>query len=348
LKHIAFILTLLLAITSVKEVAAQDIHFSQFYNSPCNINPGFVGQFNGAYRFIANQRTQWRSITLPYSTFGFSAEARHLTLPDGVFNKKDSNKLATTWNTALSFYNDKAGDSRLKSNIIQLAVGKEISTGDNSHISPSVMLSFTGLSIDYSQLNYDNQWNGLAYDPNINPSENFARNQRSYLTTSIGAVFTNRWSNVKNFTAGIGVFNLTKPKQSFFDSPNVQLDSRVNLHAQYLFPINTTWLGEPIFLWSLQGAYRELNMGARAFYILEEKKWTSTRLYAGAVGRARDAGYVIAGIKHNEWEAGVSYDINTSNLKPASSGKGGFEFSFIYIVPSPPKSFPVKVCKDWM
>lgn len=327
---------------------AQDIHFSQFYNSPFNLNPGLNGQFNGAYRFIANQRTQWRSITLPYTTFGFSAEARHISLPDGVLNTKDGNKLSTNWNTAISFYDDKAGDSRLKSNCIQLALGREFSTGGNSYISPSIMLSYTGLSIDYSQLNYDNQWNGLAYDPNINPSENFSRNQRSYLSAAIGAVYVNQWSNTKNFTAGLSIFNLTNPKQSFFDSPSVKLDTRINLHAQYLFPINELWLAETLFLWSHQGAYRELNLGARAFYILEEKKWTSTRLYTGIVGRARDAGYAIAGIKHNEWEAGISYDINTSNLKPASSGKGGFEFSFIYILSSPPKPFPVKVCKDWM
>jgi hypothetical protein len=32
---------------------------------------------------------------------------------------------------------------------------------------------------------------------------------------------------------------------------------------------------------------------------------------------------------------GVSYDYNTSNLKTASNGNGGFEISLIYTAPDP-------------
>ena len=49
---------------------AQDIHFSQFYFSPLNLNPAATGIFDGDYRIAGNHRQQWRSVTTPYTTFG--------------------------------------------------------------------------------------------------------------------------------------------------------------------------------------------------------------------------------------------------------------------------------------
>ncbi len=339
---------ILVFLTNHKSSEAQDIHFSQFYNAPFNLNPALVGQFDGAYRFVANQRTQWRSVTIPYSTFGLSADAHQLVLPDGVLNPKDGKKLETDWNLGLSFFKDKAGDSQLTTNSIQLVLGKEFGMSNGGFISAAMMVGYTAMKIDYSALNYDNQWNGFNYDPNINSNENYARSQRSYLNMNLGTTYIKRFSKKENLTLGISLFNITNPKQSFFDDGYVKLDPRINFHVQYLFAIKEEWLAEPMLLWATQGPYKELNFGGRAHYMIMENKWLQQSIYFGAMGRARDAGYLIAGLRYNDWDVGISYDINTSNLKPASSGKGGFEFSAIYILPKAPKAFPAKYCKDWM
>jgi hypothetical protein len=44
---------------------AQDIHFSQFDQAMLWQNSAQVGAFNGQFRFAANQRNQWRSVTTP-------------------------------------------------------------------------------------------------------------------------------------------------------------------------------------------------------------------------------------------------------------------------------------------
>lgn len=326
---------------------AQDIHFSQFYNSPFNLNPGLVGQFDGAYRFIGNQRTQWRSITTPYSTLGLSADARHLRLTDGLLNSKDGKPLQTDWNVGLSFFTDKAGDSKLKTNMIHLILGKEIQVG-NGDFSPAIMLGYTGMHIDYSALSYDNQWTGLVYDPSINPGEQYARSSRGYFNLNLGGAYRLKLSRHEKLVAGCSLFNLTNPKQSFFDDGYVKLDPRFNLHGQYQFPIANQWDLEPMMLFASQGSYKEFNFGGLAHFTPEERPWAQRSLYFGVLGRAKDAGYVVGGIKYDEWEAGISYDINTSNLKPASSGKGGFEFSVIYIIPPPPVPVPVRICPDWI
>ena len=38
---------------------AQDIHFSQFYTSPLNLNPAMTGLINAGQRVTVNYRNQW-------------------------------------------------------------------------------------------------------------------------------------------------------------------------------------------------------------------------------------------------------------------------------------------------
>src|SRR5687767_15922439 len=57
----------LLFVISLK---AQDLHFSQFMNSPLTTNPANTGFLpNGDYRLGINYRNQWSSVmTVPYKT----------------------------------------------------------------------------------------------------------------------------------------------------------------------------------------------------------------------------------------------------------------------------------------
>jgi type IX secretion system PorP/SprF family membrane protein len=328
----------------------QDIHFSQFYQSPFNLNPALTGQFEGTYRFIANQRTQWRSVTTPYSTFGLSADGRNLELPDGWFNKKDGNALATPYHGGVSFYHDKAGDSHLRTTVLNLSAARDFIMGDDpsQRLVPGIMLGLTSMRIDYSELRYDNQWNGLLYDPSINPQENYARSSRSYFNLNMGLAYVRTISKREQITAGIGLFNLSNPKQSFFDDGYVKLDTRINIHANYRFQFHERWLAEPMVNFSTQGTYKEYLVGGLAHYVIEDKSWTYRTLYFGAFGRVKDAGYAVVGMQYDAWNVGISYDINTSNLRPASNGRGGFEFSVVYILPPKPVARPVKVCPDYI
>jgi hypothetical protein len=56
-------------------------------------------------------------------------------------------------------------------------------------------------------------------------------------------------------------------------------------------------------------------------------------LYAGAWYRLGDALIPYMGIEVNHFRIGVSYDINTSTLRPASFSRGGTELSIIYVNP---------------
>ena len=88
--------------------SAQDIHFSQFFNAPYAASPANIGLFDGQYRVGGIFRQQWRSVTVPYRTFGLGGDMTNVAGVEGL-------------GAGLWLYNDRAGDSRL--NTLHLSLG---------------------------------------------------------------------------------------------------------------------------------------------------------------------------------------------------------------------------------
>src|SRR5450631_3938296 len=62
---------------------SQDIHFSQFFETPLLRNPALAGIFTGDVRIQSVFRTQWNSVTTPYQTVSLNGEYK---LPVGRVN----------------------------------------------------------------------------------------------------------------------------------------------------------------------------------------------------------------------------------------------------------------------
>lgn len=53
---------------------SQDIHFSQFFETPLLRNPALAGIFGGDFRIQGVYRNQWNSVTVPYQTASLNVE----------------------------------------------------------------------------------------------------------------------------------------------------------------------------------------------------------------------------------------------------------------------------------
>ncbi len=319
-------------------LVAQDIHFSQFEVAPMVYNPALAGVFDGDARFIANQRTQWRSVTIPYSTIGFSADVNGALERDAL-------------GAALSLYQDRAGDSRLNTFRADLAASYRIAaSADSAHsFFAGLQMGVTHRAIDYSDLNYDNQWNGFAFDPNTDPNEQYTREARAHVNLNVGFAWHYREDRRNELTAGISLHHLNRPEQSFFDDPSINLDMRFSLTAFGVRQINEEWDAMGGLLLSRQGTYTEFIPGAGARYVMNESRGLFRAVFGGIYWRTRDAGYILAGVHYDDWRVGVSYDINTSDLRPASAGRGGLELSIVYILRKfEPPVIRRRLCPDYL
>ena len=100
----------------------QDLHFSQFQNSPLNHNPALTGIFSGDQRFAANYRHQWFSVPVEYLTFSASYDQK--------FRRDGANSF---WSAGALFNYDRAGDANLA--MAHLALNGSYTVGDDTWIS---------------------------------------------------------------------------------------------------------------------------------------------------------------------------------------------------------------------
>jgi len=317
----------------------QDIHFSQYDMSPLNLNPALTGEFDGDYRFIGNHRKQWSSVTIPFTTFSFGADANKLPFgPDNIA-------------AGIQINQDRAGDSQFNTFMVNLSGAYKMTLGTDSiqSLSFGLRTGITNRNLNYDPLQFGVQYNGFSYDGSLGNQEAFTTASRTYLDVHLGASYSYYIDKRKNITAGLALFNITRPKQSFYSDDDIRLDARTVFHAAAEWKVSDKIDVMPSMLFMHQGTYNVFNIGGAAKYVLVDFMGTYRTVWAGLYYRNKDATYLSAGMDYDNWQFGLSYDINVSTLVPASNLRGGFEISAIYIIKSDiPKRVLHRICPDYI
>lgn len=323
---------------AVNYCLGQDIHFSQYYNSPLNLNPALAGQFDGDFRFVGNFRNQWSSVTVPYQTFSFSADAANF------LNKK-------SLGAGIIFNHDNTGDSRFRTTIFNVVGNYKISLNSDSNqfIGGGMAFGVTNKNLSYEPLQFDVQYNGYRYDPGLPNNELFTASSQTFMNVHAGLSYFYQIEERKKVEVGIGLFNITSPKESYFGNNNIRLDRRFTTHATVQYQINDRIDILPSILLMKQGTYTEFIFGSLGKYVVNDFRGDYQAAYVGAWYRAKDAGYISAGYEYNNWNLSISYDFNLSTLRPASNGRGGIEIAAIYILKQfKPTKIKHRICPDYI
>ena len=231
--------------------------------------------------------------------------------------------------------NDRAGDSNLGVTDISIVFSLSRTAGsDSSHrISAGLKAGMGQRSIDYSNLTFDEQFNGDSYDPNAPTGETFGTNSITFPDVSAG--FNWLYAPKKSFrvSAGAGLHHINTPEQSFLGDKKERLRRKLLLHGQALFEDVYPGLDAvPAFMAARQNSFSEIMAGGFLVYSMKLAKGQQTAFRLGSFYRNRDALLIVAGMDYEGVSAGISYDANLSGLRPASHGRGGFEISVIYII----------------
>lgn len=320
-------LTLLLAIAGPVYALAQDIHFSQFFEAPLLRNPSLAGIFTGDLRFQAVFRQQWAAVTVPYQTGSFNGEYK---MPVGR-----ENDFLTIGG---QFVYDKAGSTDFKTIQAMPALNfhKSLSGLKNRYLSVGFMGGYVQRSIDPGKITTNSQFDGSGYNAALSINEPFINYSLGYWDGSAGISFNTGFGNeelqTNNLFLAVGFHHFNRPRNSFYRKPEVELQPKWVFSAGVKFALNETSFFTIQADHNIQGNYRETIGGVLYGFALDGSVEEAQHvLHAGALIRWKDAIIPVLKLDYKPFSIALSYDINTSLLKTASQGRGGFELSITHI-----------------
>jgi type IX secretion system PorP/SprF family membrane protein len=314
---------------------SQDKHFSQYWASPIQLNPAFTGKFDGNLRVAGNYRNQWPEINKAFITQAVSVDF-------GIM--KDKINLNDNWGVGIAAYSDKSASGVLQANNIALSTAyhKGLDEDGNHQIGLGFQAAYmekrlttTSDKLQFGDALTPNGWTGISTDVLANKSLT-----ASHIDLSAGILYSGSTSNTNNFYAGVSMYHITRPKESFIGA-NYLANPRLTAYAGGYFGVNdrTTIYGS--LLHSQQAKASETVAGAAVGITPNPEALKPATLFGGVWTRFGDAIIPYLGVEVGDYRFGFTYDVNISGLKTASNSQGGVELSLIYIRrPSTDKGIP--------
>lgn len=316
-------------ITSNKSYS-QDFHLSQFEASPMLLNPAMTGMFNGDLRAVLHYRSQWSSIiSNPFQSTAISVDSKINGIGVGGY-----------------ISNTTAGTNRYSSTSITLSGSYDYKFSGNPHHHMAGGLQLGGIfkSINTNSITFEDQYNaanGGSFTNSTNESFNSASRFLPEINAGVMYYYTNTNKKLNPFV-GFSTQHLTQPDESLIGSSS-KLPMRNNAHAGVKVHINKKFKFLVHGLGMKQGNVNEIMFSWIGYSHLEKNNMT---LSYGLTRRTNnDAVIMQLGMKYKNLVYRVSYDLNTSNLQSVSNGRGGFEFSIVWIK-NKINPIPIRTCPN--
>ncbi len=318
-------------------MSAQDIHYTQFYNSPLNLSPGLTGIYDGDHRFSGHFRRQWQNVPVDYLTFTGSYDGK-------IYPKKTGDNF---FGAGVHFNYDRSGFTKLQ--LAQLALSGSYSIVVNSSfiITPGIQAGFSQRAFREDDITTDAQYSVplQMFIPSLPIGEDFDNTSIGF--ANLGAGINFRWQ--KDFRThldfGVGAFHLNRPNQAFYDDQEFKLSSRYSGYVMGTLKLIESFDLVGRAATQLQGEYNEHvgSLGLR--FHINQQRGKQLNLLLGANARfttSMDAIAPTIEVEFNTLKVAASYDINISEFNTATEGRGGPELSVIYRIV---KVKPLKVYK---
>ena len=327
-------LLLCIAFILAQHATAQDPHFSQFFSSPLTLNPAFTGKFDGNVRVAGNYRNQWPTIDKAYTTGTVSVDFPILR---NYLSPND------TWGVGAMGYTDKSANGAVGFNYFSLSTAyhKGLDEEGYHQIGLGFQATYANMVINTQNLKFEDQLTSTGFTGVSSEIFSGSTLKSNYMDLNAGLLYTGSTSDRNNFYAGVSMYHINRPKQSFTGALYL-LNARTTFHAGGYFPLADNITLHLSGLHSMQGNAKETVIGgAFQFMLGTTGDGKPASFYAGSWMRFSDAMIPYLGLEYSDFRLGVTYDVNTSSLKTGSNSKGGIEISLIYINrPSESKGLP--------
>lgn len=275
---------------------AQDIHFTQWNNNPLLLNPAQTGNFDGQARIIAQQRSQWASVTIPFvsTSLGIDFPVKWLDI-------------------GFQMLRDQAGSSRLRSTQFNFNLAKAYKDWRFG-----LVLGIQQRSIDYSELIF------------LQANEKIPSLNKQFFDLGLGVNRSFQIATNHKLSADLSMLHINRPNRGFLEKDPLAIRHQLAFYHQWKSSNQLSLI--PHMHLSFQAQQREWTLGALATYDLSDIYDKPIKLEVGSYARIQDAVALHLGMYLEQSYVGFSYDWNISDLVPASKGLGAWEVSFKYYI----------------
>lgn len=305
-----------------RHATAQSMHFSQYYNSPLLLNPANTALMpDYDFRIGGNYRNQWASLPVPYNTASAFGDFKI----GGNGESEHNNWLGIGG----ALFNDKAGSGNLSLLQMQLSVAYHLNVSKRSVLSFGLGGAYVQRSVNYDNLTFDTQWDGVAFNTHLPTGEKVGILKTNFIAVSGGFnyAYTNEAVYIK---LGVGVANINQPTESFYNGIN-QVHIRPNFNLDMLFRTGTNLILNPSAYYSMQNGAAELVFGTSSkINMTGPGDPRASQLILGVYDRLNDAFIGVLGYQYGGLQLMASYDFTVSTLSPYNGSYGAMEFSLIY------------------
>ena len=231
---------------------SQDPVFTQFYNIPESLNPGFAGASFGTEMGVLN-RTQWFGLNYGLSSQFFSI--------DGFSDKMNSG-------LGMSILNHQESTTRYNFTQINFNYAYEVKLNDTWFFRPSIAVGVGSKNFGFQNILLEDQINifsGFISTTSIDPS--ILEDNVRFFDYSASVLFMKERSWI-----GATIRHLNKPNISLVYNENAALDMFMSVHGYLELPILKRDYSSRFYLTAngmKQGEYNRLDFGSQ--YVYDER-----------------------------------------------------------------------------
>lgn len=303
---------------------SQDLHFSQWFNSPLTTNPANTGFIPDAdYRLGANYRNQWSNImSLPYKTMSIWGDAQ-------VFR----DRIESGWvGVGGAIIRDVAGSGQLTSTKVYGSLAYHQMVGEAHLLSAGFNMGWANKRISTADLKFPDQFDGKFFDHNLPTSVVIDNPNINYFDFQAGINYAFFPTEDLYINGGVSAHHLNRPKESFFSTTSVGIDDRISSRytafANASIKMSDMVILNPMAYFTTQAKSSELVGGANLQYNLSGDG--ETLLSGGLYWRPGDAIIPMIGFEWKSIKLSFTYDATSSPLKNYNDSRGAYEFALLY------------------
>jgi type IX secretion system PorP/SprF family membrane protein len=286
---------------------AQDPQFSQYYQAPLYLNPGFTG-ITQQQRFVVNHRIQWPNLPQAFATYAASYDIFVDELRSGF---------------GFLFTNDKMGSAGWNTTTFGFLYSYKIRISENLVFSPGLYFGYGSNGLDRTKLRLGDglEYDGISLDPEVS-----RLGRTSYFDFGSGFIFYN-----KNLWLGGSFSHMNQPNLSVLNNVS-RLPMKTAIHGG--MRLNLAGAGPrssarvsyltPSFIYRMQGkSFSQLDLGVN--YHIDPVSigvWYRGKPFESTVINtvAQDAMIFQMGLYFKYFTIGYSYDFTVSEMQTSSGG----------------------------